>query len=56
MEYNFFAFATIILALSVAQSEADLWDDITDKFVSFSELKISEISDNNKTNVPHSTG
>lgn len=42
MEYNLITFAAIILALNVAQSEANLWDDITDKIVSIFELKISE--------------
>lgn len=42
MEYNLITIAAIILALNVAQSEANLWDDITDKIVSIFELKISE--------------
>lgn len=49
MEYNLITFAAIILALNVAQSEANLWDDITDKIVSIFELKISE-KWNDKTN------
>lgn len=42
MEYNLFTFAAIILALNVAQSEANLWDDITDKIVSILDFNMSE--------------
>jgi len=34
MNYKIFTCAAIILALSVAESDANLWDDITDKIVS----------------------